>query len=138
VYSSGASPTVGADRVPTRVTGSQRSGCAESKASLVFEGRLLSEEPHDNRPLCAGLKTGVEHVPEDSMAGRVQVPCRRLLRERGDSFLSLPGSRFGADLGHAFTATPEVSGVRSIVHVVLFLTFFYLGFIRKWKSRSIN
>jgi hypothetical protein len=38
----------------------------------------------------------------------------------------------------SFTATPEVSGVRSIVHVVLFLTFFYLGFIRKWKSRSIN
>ena len=41
-------------------------------------------------------------------------------------------------LGTGFTATPEVSGVRSIVHVVLFLTFFYLGFIRKWKSRSIN
>jgi hypothetical protein len=32
-------------------------------------------------------------------------------------------------LGMGFTATPEVSGVRSIVHVVLFLTFFYLGFI---------
>jgi hypothetical protein len=41
-------------------------------------------------------------------------------------------------LGTGFTATPEVSGARSIVHVVLFLTFFYLGFIRKWKSRSIN
>ena len=41
-------------------------------------------------------------------------------------------------LGTGFTATPEVSGVRSIVHVVLFLTFFYLGFIRKWKSRSIK
>jgi hypothetical protein len=41
-------------------------------------------------------------------------------------------------LGTGLTETPEVSGVRSIVHVVLFLTFFYLGFIRKWKSRSIN
>ena len=41
-------------------------------------------------------------------------------------------------LGTGFTATPEVSGARSIVHVVLFLTFFYLGFIRKWKSRSIK
>ena len=41
-------------------------------------------------------------------------------------------------LGTGFTETPEVSGVHSIVHVVLFLTFFYLGFIRKWKSRSIN
>jgi hypothetical protein len=38
-------------------------------------------------------------------------------------------------LGTSFTETPEVSGVRSIVHAVLFLTFFYLGFIRKWKSR---
>ena len=41
-------------------------------------------------------------------------------------------------LGTGFTATPEVSGARSIVHVVLFLTFFYLGFIGKWKSRSIK
>jgi hypothetical protein len=41
-------------------------------------------------------------------------------------------------LGTSLTETPEVSGVRSIIHAVLFLTFFYLGFIRKWKSRSIN
>jgi hypothetical protein len=41
-------------------------------------------------------------------------------------------------LGTGFTETPEVSRVRSIVHVVLFLTFFYLGFVRKWKGRSIN
>jgi hypothetical protein len=39
-------------------------------------------------------------------------------------------------LGTGFIETPEVSGVRSIVHTVLFLIFFYLGFIRKWKSRS--
>jgi len=39
-------------------------------------------------------------------------------------------------LGTRFTQTPEVSGIRSIVHAVLFLAFFYLGFIRKWHSRS--
>jgi len=39
-------------------------------------------------------------------------------------------------LGTSFIETPEVSGVRSIVHAVLFLTFFYLGFIREWQSRS--
>jgi hypothetical protein len=33
-------------------------------------------------------------------------------------------------LGTRFTQAPEVSGVRSIVHVVLFFIFFYLGFIR--------
>jgi hypothetical protein len=41
-------------------------------------------------------------------------------------------------LGMRLTETPEVSGVRSLVHAVLFLTFFYLGFIRRWKSRSIK
>jgi ketosteroid isomerase-like protein len=28
--------------------------------------------------------------------------------------------------------------MRSIVHAVLFLTFFYLGLIRKWKRHSIT
>lgn len=41
-------------------------------------------------------------------------------------------------LGTKFVETPEISGVRSIVHAVLFLTFFYLGFIRKWKNRNRN
>jgi hypothetical protein len=41
-------------------------------------------------------------------------------------------------LGTGFIETPEVSGLRSIVHLVLFLTFFYLGFIRKWKGRSTS
>ena len=39
-------------------------------------------------------------------------------------------------LGTDFIFTPQISGVRSIVHAVLFVTFFYLGFIRKWKSHS--
>ena len=37
-----------------------------------------------------------------------------------------------------FIETPEISGIRSIVHAVLFLTFFYLGFIKKWKRHSIT
>jgi hypothetical protein len=41
-------------------------------------------------------------------------------------------------LGTRFTETPNVSGGRSIVHFVLFVTCFYLGFIRKWNGRSIR
>ena len=51
-----------------------------------------------NRKVVAGKKVG--YVQEDSMARRLQLPCRRFLRERGDSFLSLLGQRFGADLGY--------------------------------------
>jgi hypothetical protein len=40
-------------------------------------------------------------------------------------------------LGTCFTQTPGVSGARSIVRAALFLTSFYLGFIRKWKRHSI-
>jgi hypothetical protein len=39
-------------------------------------------------------------------------------------------------LGTGFIETPTISGLRSIVHSILFVTFFYLGFIRKWKDRS--
>ena len=41
-------------------------------------------------------------------------------------------------LGTSIIETPEVSGVRSIVHAVLFVTFFYLGFVQKRKSRNCN
>jgi hypothetical protein len=37
-------------------------------------------------------------------------------------------------LGTNFIETPEISGIRSIVQAVLFVTFFYLGFVRKWKG----
>lgn len=30
-----------------------------------------------------------------------------------------------------FTVSPQINGMRSIVHFILFLTCFYLGFIRK-------
>ena len=43
---------------------------------------------------------GFEHLQEDSMARRVEIPCRHLLRRRRDSFLPLPSPRFGAALGH--------------------------------------
>jgi len=39
-------------------------------------------------------------------------------------------------LGTRFIETPEISGVRSVIQAVLFLSFFHLGFIRKWKSRN--
>jgi hypothetical protein len=31
----------------------------------------------------------------------------------------------------SFVVTPEIHGVRSIIHYILFATFFYFGFIRK-------
>ncbi|MGH7836441.1 MAG: hypothetical protein ACREQC_01305 [Candidatus Binataceae bacterium] len=37
-----------------------------------------------------------------------------------------------------YTETPELSGVRSSVHALLCVLFFYLGFIRRWERRSIN
>ena len=39
-------------------------------------------------------------------------------------------------LGTNFIETPEISGMRSVVHAVLCVAFFYLGFIRRWKTRS--
>lgn len=32
--------------------------------------------------------------------------------------------------------TPEIIGLRAVVHSVLFFLSFYLGFVRKWKSRA--
>jgi hypothetical protein len=37
-------------------------------------------------------------------------------------------------LGTNFVFTPEISGVRSIIHAVLFVIFFYLGFIRRRRD----
>ena len=39
-------------------------------------------------------------------------------------------------LGTHFIQTPEIGGARAVVHFVLFLTTFYLGFIRRWKNHS--
>jgi len=37
-------------------------------------------------------------------------------------------------LGTSFVETPHVSGVRSIVHFILFLLCLYVGFVRKPKA----
>jgi hypothetical protein len=37
-------------------------------------------------------------------------------------------------LGTSFVATPETSGVRAIVHFILFMLCLYFGFIRKPKA----
>jgi hypothetical protein len=34
-----------------------------------------------------------------------------------------------------FTQTPEISCLRGISHFGFFLVFFYLGYLRSWKSR---
>jgi len=81
---------------------------------------------------------GVEHVQEDSMARRVQVPCRRFLRELGTPFYLYLARVSVPILGTGVIETPAVSGLRSNIHAVVFLTFFYLGFIRKWGSHSIE
>ncbi len=41
-------------------------------------------------------------------------------------------------LGTGLIETPGISGGRAMVHGALFLTFFYLGFMRKRKSGSSN
>jgi hypothetical protein len=38
-------------------------------------------------------------------------------------------------LGTGYVRTPELSGVRSILHFIFFLLTFYYGFIRKEKSQ---
>ena len=37
-----------------------------------------------------------------------------------------------------FVQTPELAGFRAIVNTVLFCTFFYLGFMRKWQGHATN
>ncbi len=39
-------------------------------------------------------------------------------------------------LGTGFVETPGISLLRAIVHTLLFLTFFYLGFLRQWPGRQ--
>jgi hypothetical protein len=39
-------------------------------------------------------------------------------------------------LGTRFVQTPELSGVRSILHFVFFVMTFYFGFIRKHKTQA--
>jgi uncharacterized protein (DUF486 family) len=34
-------------------------------------------------------------------------------------------------LGAQLAVTPGVNGIRALIHLILFLAFFYLGFVRK-------
>ena len=86
--------------------------------------------------------TGPKHPNESSMFRRI--PWQDVCKFLAGAFFVNAGILFYLYLarvsvpllGTDFIFTPEISGVRSIVHAVLFVTFFYLGFIRKWKSRS--
>jgi hypothetical protein len=88
--------------------------------------------------------TDPKHQKESSVFGRI--PWQDVCKFLAGAFFVNAGILFylylvGVSvplLGTGLIETPEVSGVRSIIHAVLFLTFFYLGFIRKWKSRSIK
>ena len=72
------------------------------------------------------------------MAEHLQVPCGRFFVNAGILFYLYLARVSVPILGTSFTETPELSGGRAIVHAVLFVIFFYLGFIRKWKSRLVN
>ena len=37
-------------------------------------------------------------------------------------------------LGAHVSVTPGVNGFRAIIHLLLFMFFFYLGYIRRWES----
>jgi hypothetical protein len=70
-----------------------------------------------------------EHVQEDHVEGRLQVPRRRVLRSAEVGAHLYP---VGVSVPFvSFTVTPAINGAHSIVHYILFATFFYLGFIRK-------
>jgi hypothetical protein len=97
------------------------------------------EVPHENRPLCAGLKAG-----ESNMFGKI--PWQDVCKFLAGAFFVSAGTLFYLSVyrvavpifSTGLTETPAVSGVRSIVHTILFALTFYLGFIRKWKGRSIR
>jgi hypothetical protein len=75
--------------------------------------------------------TGPQHPKESSTFRRIpwQDVCKFLA---GAFFVNL--ARVSVPpLGTNFMETPESSGIRSVVHAALFVTFFYLGFIKKWK-----
>jgi hypothetical protein len=66
--------------------------------------------------------------------GGSQIPGRRILRKRRDSVLPLSSEGPSAVLGTNIVQTPEISGLRSIPHFILFLICLYFGFIKKPKD----
>ncbi|HYA62389.1 MAG TPA: hypothetical protein VED66_04255 [Candidatus Sulfotelmatobacter sp.] len=92
--------------------------------------------------LSTGRSAGVALIEEPNMFRRV--PWQDVCKFLAGAFFESAGILFYLYLyrvsvpifSTGFTETPEISGARSIVHAILFLLFFYLGFIRKWKSHS--
>ena len=70
------------------------------------------------------------------MARRVQVPCRHLLREGGNLFYLYLARVSCRCWAQALPRRLE-SAACGPSSMPLFVTFFYLGFIRKWKHHSI-
>jgi hypothetical protein len=107
----------------------------------------MATEPGDTGPAKGApevAKLGVFRPPLvylASIVDRVGNPhglAAPVLSWCGDSFYLYLARVSVPIFGTSFIETPEVSGVRSIVHAVLFVIFFYAGFIRKWESRSIK
>ena len=88
--------------------------------------------------------TGPKHPKESSIFRRI--PWQDVCKFLAGAFFVNAGILFYLYLarvsvpllGTNFIETPEISGIRSIVHAALFVTFFYLGFIKKWKRHSIT
>jgi uncharacterized protein (TIGR02246 family) len=97
----------------------RKKGIAEP---MIQHGPTLLGAPNDGTPINLDLRTGrkATGVPADTALQITKGP--KTNRPLLDTSLS---------------QTPEVSGLRSIVHAALFVTFFYLGFIRKRKRHGI-
>jgi hypothetical protein len=61
----------------------------------------------------------------------LQIPLGRLLRQRGRVVHFYLAGTAVPVLGAQIMVTPTVNGVRAAVHAVLFVVFFYFGYIRK-------
>jgi hypothetical protein len=63
----------------------------------------------------------------------LQISVRRVLRQHRRAVLSLTPAPI---LGGSLAVTPAVNGVRAVVHLILFMVFFYFGYIRKRVAPS--
>jgi hypothetical protein len=68
--------------------------------------------------------------------GVSKIPGWRIFCQRGNPILSLPRQCFSPAFGTNLVLTPEINGLRSIPHFILFLICFYFGFIKKPKASS--
>ena len=79
----------------------------------------------------AGFCQRTEHLRDHQLERGLQIPLGAFFVSTGVLFyLYLAGSPVPV-LGAHLAVTPTVNGVRAAVHAVLFVVFFYLGYIRK-------